>query len=598
MSTPIRLLANRYRLLHRLGAGGMAEVFLAKQTGVANFERLVAVKTIHPQIVESADVVAMFIDEARIAAQLRHANIVHVYDFGRDIDGTFFIAMEYVSGLSLARLISTARARSLEIPLPVVAAIVASVCRGLDHAHRSCDADGRALSIIHRDLDPQNILVSAEGEVKIADFGVARASAHIRMHQSTDSIIKGKVHYLSPEVIFAKPVDQRCDIYALGVVAYELTSGERPFQAPTREEILTRIAKARHTPLSDAMRDCPPEWSALVERAMSPDPSDRFARAGEMLAAIEATQRCLELPTGETVIRDFLHEHLGDLLDGIGAMEPPASLAPVIPERPVSDRAGHKEETTKPPEVAVPRLPVHIETEITPIGNPPGGGIPAVRYLVAVVIVLAAALLAVMLNRGDVTTGEDTATTAAERIGTTAADRIATTTAGEATPESTPDASIPMAAPSTAATAPQPAAPRAAFGAISVGSDVACRVLVGDRSLGEVPLAKVTMPAGSHTVRCVNEQLGIDLKKPVTVAEGREANVAFRALGKLHLNATPWADVYLDGVPIGTTPLVRSGVLPGTHTVRFVNSATGVERTRSVIVAAGADAHVSEELGP
>ncbi|MCL4235578.1 MAG: protein kinase, partial [Deltaproteobacteria bacterium] len=407
MSTPIRLLANRYRLLHRLGAGGMAEVFLAKQTGVANFERLVAVKTIHPQIVESADVVAMFIDEARIAAQLRHANIVHVYDFGRDIDGTFFIAMEYVAGLSLARLIAMARERSRPIPLPVVTAIVASVCRGLDHAHRSCDADGRPLTIIHRDLDPQNILVSAEGEVKIADFGVARASAHIRMHQSTDSIIKGKVHYLSPEVIFAKPVDQRCDIYALGVVAYELTAGTRPYHAPTREEILTRIAKARHTPLADTMRDCPPEWSALVERAMSPEPSDRFARAGEMLAAIEATQRCLEFPVGETVIRDYLHEHFADLLDGIGAMEPPASLAPVIPERPDSDPSPRKEATTKPPEIEPPRALDRELPDPTPLTPRHGGAAPAVRFLVAAVVVLAAALLAVMLNRSGVTRQAD-----------------------------------------------------------------------------------------------------------------------------------------------------------------------------------------------
>ncbi|MCL4236304.1 MAG: PEGA domain-containing protein, partial [Deltaproteobacteria bacterium] len=136
------------------------------------------------------------------------------------------------------------------------------------------------------------------------------------------------------------------------------------------------------------------------------------------------------------------------------------------------------------------------------------------------------------------------------------------------------------------------------FGSIAVGSDVACRAFAGDRSLGEIPLAGVTLPVGSHTIRCVNSELGIDLKKPVTVKEGREANVAFRALGKLHVNAKPWADVYLDGEPIGTTPLVRSGILPGTHTVRFVNSATGAERTRSVTVSAGADAHVSEELGP
>ena len=207
----------KYLLLERIAVGGMAEVFVAKAFGVEGFERLLAIKKILPTMGEDAEFIRMFVDEARIAVQLAHANIVQVLELGKH-EERLYIAMEYVSGRDLRQLMERFRKRQEAMPLPQVCLIVAEVCEALDHAHRKRDAQGRPLGIVHRDVSPQNVLVSFEGEVKLIDFGIAKAESRLQKTQS--GILKGKFSYMSPEQVKGQPIDGRSDVLACGVLLW------------------------------------------------------------------------------------------------------------------------------------------------------------------------------------------------------------------------------------------------------------------------------------------------------------------------------------------------------------------------------------------
>lgn len=284
MGTDTETFAKKYRIIKRLGTGGMAEVFLARQVGIAQFEKLVAIKTILPNQLSNQEIVNMFIDEARLAAQLGHANIVQVYDFGIT-QGVFYIIMEYIRGASVADLLSEAYEKGEVIPLDIALHIMSAVCQGLDYAHRKQALDGTDLKIIHRDLDPQNILVSYEGEVKITDFGIARAS--MRIHKTTDGVLKGKVNYMSPEMIRGKDIDQRADVFALGIIFYEIVSGRRPFLEGTTFRIFEKIVKGEYEPIQLAAPNLPDPVAEVISKAMETDPDKRFQSSREMLLAVE-----------------------------------------------------------------------------------------------------------------------------------------------------------------------------------------------------------------------------------------------------------------------------------------------------------------------
>ncbi len=206
MREPVRF--GKYLLLERLSIGGMAEVFLAKTFGIEGFAKLVAIKRILPAMADDADFVQMFIDEAKIAGQLSHPNICQIYELGR-IDGAYFIAMDYVRGKDALQLISRFRRLRCRMPLAMAAFIAARACEALDHAHRRADAQGRPLNIIHRDVSPQNILVSYAGEVKLIDFGIAKAVS--RSAHTQAGVLKGKFGYMSPEQVRGEPLDRRSD---------------------------------------------------------------------------------------------------------------------------------------------------------------------------------------------------------------------------------------------------------------------------------------------------------------------------------------------------------------------------------------------------
>ncbi len=280
----------RYRLLERLGEGGMAEVFKAKSFGVEGFEKVLVIKRILPRLAEHAKFVDMFVHEAKLAVRLSHANIVQVFDLGRvDHHGgeptSYFIAMEYVPGLDLATLLSRCRRQKMSVPLGMAAFITAEVAKALDHAHRRRDEQARQLGIVHRDISPQNILLSWEGEVKVTDFGIAKARGAISDEEESEERpgrVRGKLAYMSPEQSQAKPLDGRSDIFSLGTVLYEMIAGSNPFVAPTSFETLRRVQASEYPPLELLRPDTPRPLVEIVGRMLAKTADERFTDAGKL----------------------------------------------------------------------------------------------------------------------------------------------------------------------------------------------------------------------------------------------------------------------------------------------------------------------------
>jgi len=269
----------RYLLLDRINIGGMAEVWRAKAFGTGGFERLVAIKRILPNIAEDAEFITMFQDEAKISVQLTHANICQIYELNR-IGSSLYIAMEYVPGKDLRSIFDRARKKGEPPPVPLVCYVVGKLCEGLDYAHRKKDSYGRELNIVHRDVSPQNVLISFEGEVKVIDFGIAKAAGKVTKTQA--GILKGKFGYMSPEQIRGLPLDRRSDVFAIGVCLYELLTGERLFVGDSDFAVLEKVRKAEVLPPSTYNRRIPEPLERIVLRALSKDVNSRYQYASEL----------------------------------------------------------------------------------------------------------------------------------------------------------------------------------------------------------------------------------------------------------------------------------------------------------------------------
>ena len=266
----------KYYLLERINVGGMAEVFKAKTFGVEGFERLLAVKRILPNIAEDEEFITMFIDEAKIAVQLQHANIAQIFDLGK-VDDSFFIALEYVHGRDLRSIFDRMRNKAESLPISMACYVTMQVCEGLDYAHNKRDAQGRELYLVHRDISPQNVLIGYEGEVKLIDFGIAKAAGKASKTQA--GILKGKFGYMSPEQVRGLPIDKRSDIFAVGIVLYELLTGERLFIGESDFSTLEKVRNVEIQPPSSYNKKIPQELERVVLKALARDPDDRYANA-------------------------------------------------------------------------------------------------------------------------------------------------------------------------------------------------------------------------------------------------------------------------------------------------------------------------------
>jgi serine/threonine-protein kinase len=274
----------RYELLHPLGIGGMAEVFKARALGPGGFARDVVIKRILPAHGDDPEFIRMFVDEAKLLGLLHHPNIVDVYDFGED-DGVLFLALEYVEGPSLSRILRTLRAANRKTPPAIVAYVAREVCRALDHVHRLRDRDGRALDAIHRDVTPSNIIVTAAGGVKLLDFGVSTFKDAVQITKA--GTVKGKPAYLAPEQLEGKPIDGRVDLFALGIVMHEMLSLQHLFAGDSDLGTVKKIMEMQIASPSVTRADVPHALGDIVMRALERDRDRRFANAAEMARALD-----------------------------------------------------------------------------------------------------------------------------------------------------------------------------------------------------------------------------------------------------------------------------------------------------------------------
>lgn len=295
----------KYTLIRKLATGGMAELFLAIQKSVAGFEKLIVIKRILPPLNHDRAFVDMLLHEARVAATLSHPNIVQIFDVGQ-AEGQFFIAMEHVHGEDLRSIVRQMKKRGLlEFPVEHAIAIVLGMCAGLAYAHDRRDLDGTPLNIVHRDISPQNVVVTFTGDVKIVDFGIAKSDA--RSGEATKSgKLKGKVPYMSPEQARGETVDARSDIFSTGVMLFELTTGKRLFKGASEYETLKLICERDYPRPSDVRPDYPRELEAIVMKALAKDRDQRYQTAREMQAALEGYVRRSQIAVSNIALHQFM----------------------------------------------------------------------------------------------------------------------------------------------------------------------------------------------------------------------------------------------------------------------------------------------------
>lgn len=450
------LTLGRYELLFRFAAGGMAEVYAARARGAEGFERLVAVKRMLPTLSDDPKFVEMFLDEAKVAANVHSRHVVSTLDLGRASDGSLYIVMDLIRGLSLNRLVKRALAAGERLPVDVVSEILTQTAIGLHDAHEAVSPDGTPLQIVHRDVSPQNVLLDRSGAVRLTDFGVARA---VERHSRTETgELRGKVAYFAPEQMSGGAIDRRTDIFALGVVAHEMVTGERLFRAENAWLTLQQVASAE-IPRVDARRpDVPAALADAIDLALNRDPDGRYATAAEFA---EAVRRAVP-PAGGAPLGALVTRFGGPYLDTLDAKLRAASQRPAGSPIPP---AGGPDSTPDATEVSGPR-PLSTTAEVPDVLPPPAPSKRAPRrsslaWMIVLPCVAAAAGAFLMLRARD---AESTAPPVdAPPLTSTAQTTPEPAVTDPSTPEppapdpSTPEPSEPAAlAPNTAEMAEEP----------------------------------------------------------------------------------------------------------------------------------------------
>jgi serine/threonine protein kinase len=376
----------RYNLLRKIADGGTAEVFLAHMEGSAGFKRLVVLKRVRPALWADEAFRRGLVDEAHIAMGLHHSNIVQVIDLGVAAQ-RYFLAFELVDGWTLSQVIKRAKAAGVQIPLNVGLHIMAEVCRGLSYAHNKAE-NGVPLAIVHRDVSPQNVLLSEQGEVKLTDFGIARART--RSNTSEIGSVKGKPAFMSPEQAAGSALDARSDLFPIGTMIYLMATGELPFTAPTALEEMARVVAGKFANPTTLRPDLPKELVQLINKVLERKVEKRFQSAEELLHAIEKVQRTVLEPAGTTELKAWL----ADLSKKDGELPLSRQSAPAAPSAP--------KETTEPIELQDEDIVVITQpSELLPgaVVNPAPRGKRWIIAAAALVALLAGSLWAPLRER-------------------------------------------------------------------------------------------------------------------------------------------------------------------------------------------------------
>jgi serine/threonine protein kinase len=322
---------NRYHVVSKIAHGGMAEIFLALQQGEQGFQKPVVLKRILPALAEDQKFVRMFVDEAHIASTLNHSNLVQVLDLGKS-GGQYFLVLEFVDGWSLEQIRRRALQAKLKLPVPLALYIIGALCRGLAYVHTR-ERNGKPLGIVHRDVTPQNVLISQQGEVKLADFGIAKAVG--KTERSATGIIKGKFAYMSPEQSLAGPLDGRSDLFSVGTVLYLLVTGKKPFDGATDADVIMQVRRAKPEKPSTIVRDLNVDVERLINRALRADPGKRWQSAEQMADKIDAILVKLGQPSGPAPLKRWL-----EMLTARDGAKPPVADASIVADPSIASNLG------------------------------------------------------------------------------------------------------------------------------------------------------------------------------------------------------------------------------------------------------------------
>ncbi len=549
----------KYQLLRKLAVGGMAEVFLARAEGPMGFQKRLVVKRILPHYVEDPNFVGMFLAEAKLAAELNHPNLVQIFDFG-EADGQYYIAMEYIDGPNLRALNRIARSHGQPLGYGVSARIITMAAEGLNAAHELRNAQGELVNLVHRDISPDNVLVSRNGTVKVVDFGIAKVSTEPSRTKS--GMIKGKLAYMPPEQLAREPLDRRSDIFALGVVLYELVAGHMPFDATSEVSIIQAImSEGPLQRVRERQPDVPAELDAIIARCLEKRADDRYPTCKALQAALEQ----FIASTGQPVFASDLAQLVQDLVPAVSeeataASSPrgrqPTQLTPLDP----SDDGAVDEENGSSTESGTSRTRTEGQERKRPQAeDDEGEGVgptfvrpsstprPAVRrtQLISLfVLVLAVSFVGASL------------------FVFRPWDRAAQPMPKVPLPSVVAPTPLPPAPAPVPAAEPDPTPPKS--------GDVSPTPASDDQAPEQPVVAKPPEPDVAPEVAPPPPP------QPAPVAKGR-----------LELRIRPFANVYLDGKSVGETPLPPLVLSVGKHRLRLVNEELGKNVEHDVVVKPG-----------
>ena len=580
MNLPFRL--ERYVLTELIASGGMAQVYRGKALGPGGFEKTVAVKMIHPHLSADRDFIDMLIDEAKLTARLTHPNIAQTIDFLKD-KNCYFLVMEYIDGQNLRMILKRAEELGRPLTFPDAAFISLGAAAGLGFAHSRTDEGDRHLGIIHRDVSPQNILVSYEGEVKLVDFGVAKAAGRLSVTQT--GVLKGKFAYMSPEQADGQALDHRSDLFSLGVVMYELFTGDRLFQGDSDISTLRRVREARVEPPRKTCPEIPEELEAITLRCLAREPGQRYQAAAQLRDDLQLfLSRVGYFQSSQTLSR-YLREAFSEERKKTRKEEEKEF------NKYLTDSGSESAQSSSSLIGTTPLLlPGSAGKDVTKklAGKPPAPSWLKVIFAAVVILMLAAA-------------------------GFWVYPRLVNTGSGPADPVAPPAAPGPAAAvlPSNPSIPPPPLVPPSAEREqprmVSTGE--------AEKKTPSPPPEKRSFPPAvfpptpaPKPIEVVKPQPDVVLPsedltpeiKPRTAAKApavitpskNEAPAPAKTPaepGILALNVLPWAMVFIDGEKKGrNTPIISLELTPGYHSVRIINTELKVDRTVPFEIKTGA----------
>jgi serine/threonine-protein kinase len=538
----------KYTLIRKLATGGMAELFLAIQKSVAGFEKLLVIKRILPSMNKDRAFIEMLLHEARVAATLSHPNVVQVFDVG-SVEDTYFIAMEHVHGEDLRSIVRQMRKKGVvEFPLEHALSIVLGMCAGLAYAHEKRDLDGTPLNIVHRDISPQNVVVTFTGDVKVVDFGIAKSDARAPGEETKNGRLKGKIPYMSPEQARGEVIDWRSDIFAAGVMLFELTTGKRLFKGTSEFDTLKLIVERDYPLPSQARLGFPRELEIIVMKALSKDREQRWQSAREMQAAIEEFVRRERLAVSTIALSQFMQSLFEDkLASQKEALLQGKQLADIIALETERDSASISLDSQAPSgstNAAATR-------SIRPSARAQRSRGAWIAAAAGLVLITAAGTLWLTRRGTEPAALEEKPATplsaaaatqvvaaAAPDPGTSAQPAAQTAPSAEPKTESAPS-SAPAQAPHVAerrvaspskvdkAPQPAPAATATGTGKLNVSAHGGwCNIGIDGAPRGPTPIAGIVLPAGSHSVTCTPEG-GKTMAATVKVEPDATARFAF-----------------------------------------------------------------------